>query len=129
MDTLVSRNDNTIAVDVYRKETHTDGYLNFFSHHDKRHKISTAETLLHCAIKLPSTLQEKNTEINHVIDALGANNYPSSVISNTLKRKMFKQPTHVIPSPEELVCMIFKWVEHQENSNGFALLPFINGVT
>lgn len=81
------------------------------------------------AIKLPSTLQGKNTEINHVIDALRANNYPSFVISNTLKWKLSKPPTHVIHSPEDLVCMFFKRVEPQENSNGFAILPFMNGVT
>ncbi|XP_068671416.1 uncharacterized protein [Montipora foliosa] len=90
LDTLVSRKDNTITIDVYRKATHTDRYLDFSSHHDKRHKISTAETLLHRAIKLPSTPQGKNTEINHVFDALRANNYPSFVISNILKQKIFQ---------------------------------------
>ena len=129
LDTLVSSKDNTITIDVYRKATHTDRYLDFSSHHDKRHKISTAETLLHRAIKLPSTPQGKNTEINHVIDALPANNYPSHVISNILRRKFSKPPTHAIPSPEELVCTFFKWVAPQENLNGFAVLPFINGVT
>ena len=77
LDTLVSRKDNTITISVYRKATHTDRYLDFSSHHDKRHKISTAETLLHRAIKLPSTSQGKNAEINHVTDALRVNNYPS----------------------------------------------------
>ena len=32
-------------------------------------------------------------------------------------------------SPEELVGMFFKWFAPQENPNGFAVLPFINGVT
>ena len=70
LDTLVSRKDNKITINVYRKATHTDRYLDFSSHHDKRHKISTAETLLHRAINLPNTSQGKNTEINHVTDAL-----------------------------------------------------------
>ena len=105
LDTLVSRKDNTIAIGVYRKATHTDRYLDFCSHHDKRHKISTAETLLHRATKLPSTSQGKNIEINHVTDALRVNNYPSYVISNILKRKFSKASTHTIPTPEELVCM------------------------
>ena len=45
LDTLVSRKDNTITIGVYRKATHLDRYLDFSSHHDKRHKICTAETL------------------------------------------------------------------------------------
>ncbi|XP_068739519.1 uncharacterized protein [Montipora capricornis] len=115
LDTLVSRKDNTITIDVYRKATHTDRYLDFSSHHDKRHKISTAETLLHRAIKLPSTPQGKNTEINHVFDALRANNYPSFVISNILKQKFSKPTTHAIPSPEELHMQIT--IKHYRDDN------------
>lgn len=129
LDTLVSRKNNMITIDVFRKATHTDRYLDYFSHHDKSHKISTAETLIHRAIKLPNTAQGKNTEINHVTDALRANNYPSDIISNILKKKFSKSPTHAIPSPEELVCMFFKWAAPLENSNSYAVLPFINGVT
>ena len=125
LDTLVSCKNNTITIDVLRKATHTDRYLDYFSHHDKSHKISTAETLLHRSTKLPNTAQGKNTEINHVTDALLAN-YPSDIISNILKKKFSKPPTHAIPSPEELVCMFFKWAAPQENSNSYAVLPFIN---
>ena len=107
LDTLVSRKDNKITINVYRKATHTDRYLDFSSHHDKRHKISTGETLLHRAINLPNTSQGKNTEINHVTDALRVNNYPSYVVSNILKRKFSKPPALAIPTPEELVCMFF----------------------
>ena len=94
LDTLVSRKNNTITIDVFRKATHTDRYLDYFSHHDKIHKISTAETLLHRATKLPNTAQGKNTEINHVTDALRANNYPSDIISNILKKK-FSKPSNL----------------------------------
>ena len=62
-------------------------------------------------------------------DALRANNYPSDIISNILNKKLFKPPTHAIPSSEELVCMFFKWAAPQEHSNSYAVLPFINGVT
>ena len=72
--------DNTITIDVYRKTTHTDRYFDFSSHHDKRHKINSAETLLHRAIKLSSTTQGNNTEINHVTETLRVNNYAFYVI-------------------------------------------------
>jgi len=89
LNTLVTCKDNAVIIDIYGKPTHTDRYLDFFSHHDKRHKSSTAETLLHHAIKLPSTEQGKEAEINHVTDALCSNNYPQNVISNILKKKIF----------------------------------------
>ena len=34
LDVLVTRKDNTLIVDVNRKPTHIDRYLDFFSHHD-----------------------------------------------------------------------------------------------
>ena len=73
--------------------------------------------------------KQNNTEVNHVTDALRVNNYPSYVISNILKWKFSKPPTHAIPTPEDLVCMFFKWAAPHENPNSFAVLPFINGVT
>ena len=47
LDTLVSGKNGAIAVDVYRKPTHTDRCLDYNSHHDSNHKASTATTLLH----------------------------------------------------------------------------------
>ena len=98
LDTLVTRKDNAIITDVYRKPTHTNRHLDFFSHHDKQHKISTAETLLHHATKLPRTKQGKEAELNHVTDALHSNNYPQNVISNILKRKSSTRRTNSIPA-------------------------------
>ncbi|XP_068757388.1 uncharacterized protein [Montipora capricornis] len=128
LDALVTRKDNDLIIEVYRKPTHTDRYLDFFSHHDKRHKTSTAETLLHRATNLPSTKQGKEKELIHVIDALRSNNYPQNVISNILKKKSSTQRTNPIPTPEELVCMFFKWVAPSEFSN-YAVLPYINGIS
>ena len=61
--------------------------------------------------------------------ALQANNYPLYAIFNILKHKISKPPTHAISTPEELVCMFFKWAAPWENLNSLAVLPFINGVT
>ena len=36
LDALISRNSGTITTSVYRKPTHTDRYLDFKSHHDKK---------------------------------------------------------------------------------------------
>ena len=51
----VSRKNGTIAIaiDVYRKPTHTDRHLDYSSHHDKRHKISAARNLIHRSSHLP----------------------------------------------------------------------------
>ena len=128
LDVLVTRRNNTLIVDAYRKPTHTDRYLDFFSHHDKRHLFSTAETLLQRATKLPSTKQGKETELIHVNDALRSNNYPQTVISNILRKKSSTQRNNSIPTPEELVCLFFKWAIPSDFSN-YAVLPYINGIS
>ena len=74
-------------MDVYRKPTHTDRYLDFNSHHDKKHKESTAATLLHRALNLPNTSEGKERELNHVYAALESNGYPSKFIHDLQTKK------------------------------------------
>ena len=87
LDTLISRRNGVAVIDVYRKPTHPDRYLDFFSHHDIKHKISTASTLLSRASSLPSSHEGKTREINHVRATLKANGYLSAVISTILNKK------------------------------------------
>ena len=70
LDTLISWNSGTITTNVYRKPTHPDRYLHFKSHHDKKHKIGTAATLLHRATRLPYTVEGKAIETKNVVEAL-----------------------------------------------------------
>ena len=126
MYTLVSRNNGAISVDVYRKPTHTDRYLDFNSHHDKKHKESTAATLLHRALNLPNTSEGKERELNHVYAALESNGYPSKFIRDLQNKKTRPSPNL---SPEELVGMFFNLVEPSESRKSFASLPYIKGVT
>ena len=52
LDTLVSRRNVFAVIDVYRKPTHTDRYLDLHSHHEIKHKISKASILLSRASNL-----------------------------------------------------------------------------
>ena len=63
LDTLISRDNGKRLVDIYRKPTHTDRYLDFHSHHDRKHKISTAQTLLHRALNLPTHKLERPVKL------------------------------------------------------------------
>ena len=36
LDALITHKDNSLIICAYRKPAHTDRYLDFFSHHDKR---------------------------------------------------------------------------------------------
>ncbi|XP_078367676.1 uncharacterized protein LOC144651609 [Oculina patagonica] len=125
LDTLISRDNNKLNIDVYRKPTHTDRYLDFNSHHDREHKISTAATLLHRALKLPNSESGKAHEIDRISIALQSNGYPPKVTADIIRKKSSNPPT---PSPEELVGMFFSWADPM-NSQSFAVLPYIKGIT
>ncbi len=90
LDTLISRNSGSITTDVYRKPTHTDNYLHFKSHHDKKHKISTAATLLSRATSIPNTVEGKANETKNVVDALLSNGYTQRSSSQTYKKDKTK---------------------------------------
>ena len=64
LDTLVSRDNGKLPINVYRKPTHTDRYLDFHSHHDNNHKVSTAATLR--AINLPNNQKGREQQTKRV---------------------------------------------------------------
>ena len=123
LDTLVSRDNGKLIINVYRKPTHTDRCLDFHSHHDKNHKISTAATLnyiYHRATNLPNTDTGRNKEIKRVYTALESNGYPVNLITDIERKKRVPPP---VPTPEELVRMFFKWVD-PPHTREFATLPY-----
>ena len=100
LDTLITRHGNNLKIDVLRKPTHTHRYLDFNSHHDIKHKISAARTLIHRALTLPSTHASKQDELNHTRTTLKCNRYPDKVVKQILRDST---PNTIVPSPEELV--------------------------
>ena len=75
LDVLVTKNDDgTLNTQVYRKSTHTDQILNYYSNHPTAHKISCVKTLFkridtHC-----NTEQTKPKERNYVNNTFRKNN-------------------------------------------------------
>ena len=126
LDTLISSDNGKLLVDIYRKPTHTDRYLDCHSHHARKHKISTAETLLRRALNLPNTQVGKTGETARVYAALHSNGYPIKIAANVLRKKA--RPPPPTPTPEELVGMFFKWAVPTNRCN-FAVLPYIKGIT
>ena len=111
LDTSVTRNNGSLLINVYRKPTHTDRYLDYNSHHDKQHKVSTAQTLLHRAATLPNTNEGKQQEHKHITDALLLNGYPRKFLQEVERKRAIRQEK--ASSPEEMVKEFFDLVEPQ----------------
>ena len=76
LDTLLKRNiDGTISVQVYRKPTHTDQYLNFESNHPHKTKESVITALFKRAKDIVSDLNDLKTENDRICDVLTQNGY------------------------------------------------------
>ena len=74
LDTMsVLNEDGTIRTRVFRKETHTDQYLNFTSNHPLEHKRGVVRTLLHRAESVVSDEQERQEEQERINKVLGVN--------------------------------------------------------
>ena len=89
LDTITIRRGTQLEVNVYRKPTHTDRYLDFNSHHPMYHKRSVVSTLLRRAQNIPSTQKGKREEKRRVKAVLRDNNYPTSFI-NSCERSLSK---------------------------------------
>ena len=54
------------------------------------------------------------------------NDYPRKLVSNLIGKQKRKNTT---PSPEELVRTFFESVQRMQQYNGYAVLPYIKGLT
>ncbi|XP_028407835.1 uncharacterized protein LOC114530413 [Dendronephthya gigantea] len=114
LDTYVHRNiEGQLETDVYRKPTHTDKYLSFYSHHPKSHKKSVAKTLFQRAESLPSNRVARDNERDYVLSVLRENNYPRNFLNDCLKSPV---STRCNPS------------EGDSSKTGFAIVPYIQGI-
>ena len=113
LDLNVSRGvRENLETKVYRKPTHTDKYLAFDSHHPICHKKSVARILLRRADCLPSSLNSKAEERYYVSSVLKANGFTKPFPRNCQK------PVTTSSTPDE-----------REPATGFAVIPYIQGVT
>ena len=126
LDTVITRKDGKLNIDVYRKATHTDRYLDYNSHHQHKHKASTTRTLIHRALTLPNTEEGRTNELEHVKNALCANNYPLRTINNTVAEAKSTHSTGLFP--EEQVGTFFKMVDPPTRQS-YVTLPYTKGIT
>lgn len=114
LDTLAKRDDDKITVEVYRKPTHTDKYLDFSSCHPAQHKRSVVKTLMDRAEKIPSTLLGKTNETKYV----------QAVLKENVYNMRFQNSCRQITNNEIRT-------ETRQNNTGefFTTLPYIQGVS
>ena len=74
---VTPNSDGSLSTKVYRKPTHTDLYLQWYSHHTTAAKYSVVNTLHHRAKAVCSDQQLLDEEEDHLQKVLTENKYPN----------------------------------------------------
>ena len=72
---------------VYRKETHTDQYLNFGSHHPLNQKLGVIRTLLDCCESVVTEKEDQKKEKDHIRTALERCGYPQWACNMVVRQR------------------------------------------
>ncbi|XP_019613587.1 PREDICTED: adhesion G-protein coupled receptor G7-like [Branchiostoma belcheri] len=120
LDVMMVRNpDNTITTDVFRKETHTDHYLQWSSNHPVQQKLGIVRTLMHRANTLIEDHALREAEKEKVRVALRHCGYPEwalrEVDNNSRKGKSNKEQSNT--------------AKQEKLPASYLVLPYIHGVT
>ena len=73
--------DGSLATSVYRKPTHTDRYLQYWSHYPVNQKVRVARTLLSRANSITSNNEKKIEEFHQITKTLKNNRFSSNKCS------------------------------------------------
>ncbi|XP_068756315.1 uncharacterized protein [Montipora capricornis] len=107
LDTMVHhQEDGKLITTVYRKPTHTDGYLSYLSHHPSMHKRAVVKSLMDRAERIPSTKSDRNKEKQRIMSTLQSNGYPKRFILSASKPKPPLNHPLTDPESEGKYCTI-----------------------
>ena len=113
LDTKLIRQNGGIKTVVFRKETHTDQYLNYWSHHPLHQKKGVIKTLRHRCETITSEPEDCRKEKAHLNSALEKCGYPKWILKEEKQDQQKKKGKK----------------KEKENMKGQVVLPYVQGVT
>ena len=120
---LTWRKDGTLNVTVFRKQTHTDRYLHFNSHHPASAKRAAIRSLFNWARNITLWKEDLRKE-EHLTAAFRQNGYPLSFICATSTSMQIPST-----SPEEPDEEPDDEESQEEEKQPLAVTPYVSGVS
>ena len=114
--------DGTIKTLVYRKDTHTDQYLNFESNHPLEHKRGVVKTLAHRAKTVVSKREDRRKELDHLRGALKCSGYPEWILRDVKEENNSDSEEEVATSGETL-----KILRKEKSKKISVVIPYVRG--
>ena len=98
---IAAKPGHPVEITVYRKETHTNKYLDFNLHNPPQHKAAVVNTLFHRAREIPSNERLQKQEVEKVCTDLEVNGYNRKFIQKVYRRNV-KEPQQRRRNPNAL---------------------------
>ena len=83
LDILIHNCNDCLKFDIFRKQTHSESYLHYFSYTSEKIKLGLAQSLFLRALRICSP-EFLDNEISHVKNALNKLAYPKKVLQKAL---------------------------------------------
>ena len=110
--------NRSVKLTVYRKPTHTNQYLSFYSHHHISHKLSVVRTLVDRAETIVTEPEDKQKEMTTITNALSNCGYPKWTINKVMKNIEEKRQN---PKRSK--------TRDREKNKGHVIIPYVQGTS
>lgn len=90
LDTEISRKNDRLEVNVYRKPTSTARRITSDSHHDFKHKLAAYHSMAHFMVSIPLSEENQAKEKEKIIEIGKVNGYKRSTITNIINKHVSK---------------------------------------
>ncbi len=127
LDTSLTRSeDGTLNVTVFRKQTHTDRYLHFNSHHPPSAKRAAVRSLFDRARNITLRKEDLRKEEEHLTTTFRQNGYPLPfihAISSSIQKPSAPPEEEPDEEPDD------EESQKEEEKQPLAVIPYVSGVS
>ena len=128
LDTIVKPEaDGNLSITVYRKPTHTDQCLQWYSHHHLSATFSVINTLSHRAKTVCSRPELLQQEMDHLRKALTKCKYPKWALDK-VEKKCNKSTSEVIDGVNNQGTTVAQAVTNEVKNKGHIVIPHTQGL-
>lgn len=117
LDLSLRHREGKVDFGIYRKPTHTDHCINYFSNHPLNHKLAFFNSMFHRLFTIPLSHYHFELEIRTILQVAHSNNFPISSIKKVYSRKLDK------------IFLSFCYSAPVSCENRFFSIPFVGNLS